>query len=198
MISGCEEIHDLDGGNITGFLLYGDVDHDDIEAFMGSAELADAFYDGGPVGGFEVTECWVRKVPIRGGENEGWSRYVYTDTPGPGARKCVRIEEHTSWGRWCMNHIYEPATTGISVERITDPIWPIVLTHIISPEARAARAHWRGPMDGLPMVYLCADCARSFREREQRATDERMRAFYLERGDTDAVARIDARLAGAA
>jgi hypothetical protein len=175
VITGIDPILDGDSGSPMGFLLYGDVDALDVELFMGDEELTDSFPDGTD---FDVVECYVRKVPARDEYGEhGLMTYHYTDQPGRGARKCTRIEQNTVWGHWCMNHIYEPAQVGIPVANVLDPIWPMVSVRILSPEARAERKHWRGPLDGEAYVYLCRDCARAFHAREDAARAERLAAY---------------------
>jgi hypothetical protein len=169
VITGVDPILDGDSGSPMGFLLYGDVDALDVELFMGDGEVEEWFADGAD---FDVTECYVRKVPCRNEDSAVGMTYVYANKPGRGARKCWRIEQNTSWGKWCMNHIYEPAQTGIPVDRVLDPIWPLVLAHIVPAERRSA--HARGPQDSEPYVYLCRDCARKFEERERVARAERM------------------------
>ncbi len=198
MITGSDVILELDGGGPMGFLLYGDdIDLDEIEVFL-STEVEEWWYDEGPEDGFDVlAECYVRKVPITSGEDEGSMRYVYANTPGPGARKCTRVEAYSSWGYWCMNHIFEPASTGIPVERVADPIWPMVLARITSAEERARHPDWTRPRDGNATVYLCSDCARAFHAREDRARWEHMRAFHTERGEHEAAARYEERLRAA-
>lgn len=193
MIEGVEEIRDLDGMDLMGFLLYGDVDLLDVELFMADEEFTDAFLDRTPEYGFEITECWVRKVPITSGENEGCMRYVYADAPGPGARKAVRIEEASFWGHWCMFHIYEPASTGYPLARVPDVIWPMVHVRISDPNARWRRA--QGPHDGEATVYLCRACSNELSAREERARWEHMRAYYTEQGNDAMVARYDEKLA---
>jgi hypothetical protein len=163
-VTGVDEIREADGdelGGIMGWLLYGDVTHDDVELFM--AEEPAEWFPEGVDGGWEVEEVYVRKVP----REYGWA-YVYGG-PGRGARKATKIERHYSWGQWCMNHIYEPASTGIPVEQVLDPIWPMVLAHITSPERRLPH---RGKQDGDALVYLCRPCATKFRERQDAARRE--------------------------
>lgn len=147
-IEAIDDIYECDGdgvgGSRMGWLLYGaEVTPEDVETFINTDEdVLDATHHefGNHVGDFEAIECYVRKVPTRDG---GW-RYAYTGTPGRGARKCVRVEFHSSWGHWCVNHIYEPASTGIPVEQVEDTPWPMV-----------SRGY----------VHLCRPCATSFRER---------------------------------
>lgn len=165
---GYDEIFDDPDGSLMGYLLYGeDIDLFDVEWFLATEhhEMRSARDHEGrptaPQGGWEVTECWVRKVPGSDGYGGTWMTYHYQDQPGRGARKCVRVERHHSWGHWCHNHIYEPATTGFPVERVTqDPdlaqalIWPFIQTRIVAPTDRS-----RGRRDGEPAVYFCAECA---------------------------------------
>lgn len=145
MITGIDEIHEDDGDGgfygLMGWLLYGDVDALDIEHFMGSEDMDEHSPDGGS---WDVEEMYVRKVP---NQNGGW-RYAFTGGPGRGARKCVRVERHTFWGHWCVNHIYEPASTGVPVAQVSDPVWPMVLNGY---------------------VYLCRPCSTSFHERRDAA-----------------------------
>lgn len=163
MIAKIEEIREMEGdevgGSVIGFHLYGDVDHDDIELFMADEDLNE-WFPTGVDGGWEITETYVRKVPLRDG---GGYRFVYATGPGPGASKVVRLEPNHSWGFWCMNHIYEPASTSIPIEQVSNPIWPMVLARITPPERR--RAHARGPQDGAAYAYLCRPCATSFHTR---------------------------------
>lgn len=157
MITGWDEIYEDDGcggvSSLQGWLLYGDVDDRDIELFLGDYDVEDAFPDGGDWDIFPDT--YVRKVPRENGH-----AYVYANGPGRGARKCVRLERHSSWNRWCVNHIYEPASTGVPVSQVSDPPWPLVL-------------------DGY--VYLCRPCSASFHERR----DAAIKAALTERRPTD-------------
>jgi hypothetical protein len=194
-----DEIWDDPDGSLTGYLLYGDdISVEDVEVFLATehAETHGYIYDGdqsGSEGGWEITECWVRKVPGRDGYGGTWLTYHYQDHPGRGARRCLRVEEHHFWGHWCHNHIYEPATSGIPVEQFTPDslIWPFVHARINPPERR--RPHDR---DGEPMVYLCGPCARSHRARMERAKNERMRDFHRERGENKQAEWYEARLRG--
>lgn len=165
-----DPIYETDGdelGGLLGWLLYGDVDLDDIELFMASEDVADHFPDG-VAGGWEIFETYVRKVPRVFGYE-----YVYTSGPGRGARKATRIEQNHSWGYWCINHIWEPASIGIPVEQVADPLWPMVLARITAPERR--REHARTPEDGPAYVYLCRTCATGFHERRALAEREARR-----------------------
>lgn len=175
MIADYDLIYEEDGP-LLGFLLYpekgGSIDPTEVDDFLNGAEAADELYDTG--GAFEVVETHVRKVPT----DNGWTRYVYSG-PGRGARRCLRVEKWSQWSQWCMNHIYEPAQTGIPVGRVLDPIWPMVIAHIVAPERR--RTHARGPQDQEGVVYLCRECARNFREREEAETARRMEAYRAER-----------------
>lgn len=147
-IEGIDDIYECDEygeiGDRMGWLLYGSVTPEDVEQFINEDwDVLDATHPeyGNHAGNFDAIECYVRKVPTQDGG--GW-RYAYTGSPGPGARKCVRVEFYSSWGRWCVNHPYEPASTGVPVTQVSDPPWPQVLDN---------------------HVYLCAPCSRSFRER---------------------------------
>lgn len=145
-----DPIYESDGdiGGLMGWLLYpergSEVTFDDVEAFM--AEVDEDFPDGVD-GGWEVEDVHVRKVP-----REWGFVYAYSG-PGPGARKATKIEQVHSWGHWCVNHIYEPASTGIPVENVLDPPWPMVV-------GSGSQAY----------VYLCRPCSDSFHERQRAAT----------------------------
>ncbi len=147
MITGIDPIHELESdgecGPLMGWLLYGDVDHDDIELFMADYDVEDVFPEGHD-GGFEVTEEYVRKVPIR---HTGGYRYVYSG-PGRGARKCVRVETANVARHWCWKHPYEPARTGFPSSQFIDPPWPIM------PDR---------------LLWMCSDCARDHSERYKQA-----------------------------
>ena len=159
-----DPILDLDSGHPMGFLLYGNVTPDDVDLFLADEKCIEAFPDGAD---FNVTETYVRKVPATDENGYPCTRYAYSDQPGPGAQKALRVEEHQTWGFWCVNHIYEPAASGVTVESVLDPPWPKVLTHITPPERR--RTHATRPQDGYPTVYLCWDCSRSFLQRQDAA-----------------------------
>lgn len=174
MIEGIEDVYEWDGdgpGSHMGWLLYGDVDCDDVDLFL--ADAAEQHPDGGDWN--VIMDTYVRKVP----RPDGFI-FAYTNTPGRGARKCVRIERHWFWGYWCTNHPYEPASTGFPVSQVADPPWPKVLTRIVPAERRRERKSWRGevlPQDGEPTVYLCRPCSTSFTERRADA----VRAIMAER-----------------
>lgn len=176
MITDYEDVYELDSDGETGphmgWVLYGDVDPFELDLFLGEWEVEEQSPDGGD---WDAVECYVRKVPIRA--TGGW-RYVYANNPGPGARKCLLIERNWFWGHWCMNHIYEPASSGFPVDQVKNPIWPMVNVRISPPEHR--RPHARGPLDGEAMVYLCRPCATKFTERRDEAVRERL-AEYRQR-----------------
>lgn len=157
-----DEIHELGDGGLMGFLLYGNPDVTDVELWL--AEAAEE-YDGYGImedaaeDGWDIVPTYVRKVPHRE-EGEPWSgemKYVYQSTPGPGAAQCVRVEPFSAWNRWCANHIYERAQSGVPVESVLDPEWPRV-------------------RDGY--VHLCGTCSRSFRARTEVARAEKLIALW--------------------
>lgn len=166
MIDSVESIYELDGDDVGGYqmgwLLYGDVTPEDLDLFLNEGE---GFEEAESMGtsDFDAEETWVRKVPLRG----GGMRFVYATSPGPGARKCLRVEPARAPIGWCVNHVYEPATTGIPVGQVLDPPWPKVLAYITPPERR--REHARHPQDGEAYVHLCWDCARKFHARRDEA-----------------------------
>lgn len=183
-----EEIRATDGGEFMGWVLYGDVDDLDVDLLI--AEEG-AEYDVYAPDGFDVIPCYVRKVPINEPDHEmhGGFRFVYTDKPGRGASKCTRVEVAHLWPHWCHNHIWERASAGIPVERVSNPIYPFVSVRIASPEERARAPRYRqdSPMDGEAYVYLCRACHRSYSARYELATAERMLEFYESReGDDNA------------
>lgn len=204
-----DEIYDDPDGSLMGYLLYPagpgeDITCEDVEFFLAGehTEMHGEYdYEGHPTapeGGWEITECYVRKVPGPDGYGGTWMTYHYQDHPGRGARRCVRVEKHSFWGHWCHNHIDEPATTGIPVEQFTPEslIWPFVQVRITPPEQRRPARGGRGayPQDGEAMVYLCGACASSHHARYQRAQDLQMIKFYRERGQEQYATQIEERL----
>lgn len=182
MIRDFEPIYEGGNGALTGFLLYGDdIDVFEVETFLAN-DVED--YYGEPIepeGGWEVTDCYVRKVPGTDDDGEPCTMFHFQNHPASGAKKCVRVEAHSFWGHWCANHIYEPAVSGQPIETFTRDsiIWPFVHVRITPEKYRSARAYG-GAQDGPAYLYFCAPCARDIRERLETARREAARARRAE------------------
>ena len=61
------------------------------------------------LGGWDVRESWLRKVPAPGGDG---MMHIYATKPGRGARAVTVRERPRGWSFWCINHPMEPATSG--------------------------------------------------------------------------------------
>lgn len=178
MIADVDPIIDLDGGGAMGWLLYGTpeapVDDLDLEVFLGTDDVTDAFPHGTDLG-FEATWTYVRKVPTQDEYGYPMTRYVYADSPGPGARRCLRVEKVEFWGHWCHNHIWEPATVGIGLDQVVleSVIWPFVHVRISAPSKNEwADRRWPGPRDGDATIYLCGECRCAYNARLRAAREE--------------------------
>ena len=145
-------------GDILAYNLRGhSLDIDDIERFLHERYLDDEI----DLGGWDVRESWLRKVPAPGGDG---MMHIYATKPGRGARAVTVLERPRGWSFWCINHPMEPATSGRPVSQI------------IEGEALVARrlAEMSEDVDPRPdvaegCVYMCRECSNAFSERQRRA-----------------------------
>ena len=156
-----EPSYEYDEGFTGDLLAYNIRGHglnvDDIERFLYERYLDDEI----DLGGWEIREAWLRKVPARDG---GGMMHVYSSRSGPGARAVTVLERPHGWPFWCINHPMEPATTGRPVPQVLDG------------EALVARrmAELAEDVDPRPdvaegYVYMCRECSSAFSERQRRA-----------------------------
>lgn len=166
--------YEMDDDDITGtvlaFNLHGHGHHPDvIDLFLDAMRYDyEQDVDGGV---WEVREDWLRKVPCGGG-----SRHTY-GKPGLGARAVTVIERPTQWGYWCINHPYEPASTGIPATQIIDGEGIVTqrLTELASEiDPRRDVDRRKGMVD---YIYMCRDCSSAFNERLNVARREALEAY---------------------
>ena len=140
-------------GDILAYNLHGHgLDLDDIEGFLRDR------YDDNEIeaGGWEVREDWMRKVPTPSGDFAH-----HYGKPGRGARAVTVLEQPSQWGRWCVNHAYEPASAGRHVSEVADGEQLVARRLAVI----AAEIDPRPDVDERGYVYLCRECADSFSER---------------------------------
>ena len=151
-------------GELLAFNVRGHGHHPDVIDQFLDAMRTEGYADSGD---WEIREDWLRKVP----HPDGGSRHTY-GTPGRGARAVTVIERSRSWGRWCINHPYEPAVVGHSASQVIDGEALVTqrladLESEIDPRWDVARHQGMGGY-----VYMCRECSTSFGERLRAARRE--------------------------
>lgn len=111
-------------------------------------------------GEWEVRETYLRKVP----HPEGGSMHIYGG-PGRGARAVTVLERPSGWDYWCLNHPYEPASSGIPASQVIDGEDSVLkrmeeLTQQDDPRYDVDNRKGMGSY-----IYLCRECSTDFHER---------------------------------
>jgi hypothetical protein len=137
-----EKVREDDGsgdlGAVMGFNVSGHLDDRDIEVFL-AGEVSSEWFDEGTPRGFDVSHCWVRKVPRDFGH-----AFQYQDHAGPGAKAVTYFVVETTWEKRCWQHPFDVAHCGVHKETLIgcDDI-----------------------ADAQGYVYMCRPCSKSYDER---------------------------------
>lgn len=168
-----ETVHELDFddevGSLMGWHLRGHGhDPDVIDRFLAIEGREALDWDEERPREWEVTEVWVRKVPI---PSTGGYRYAYCNG-GRGASPVTAVMEPSWWEYWCLNHPDERASIGVPSVRVVDG--EAIVTRRLAELADEIDPR-RDVDSRMGTIYLCPECAARFyeREREARAAAQR-------------------------
>lgn len=158
-----EEAREYDGGelgSIIGFNVEGHLSDRAIELFCVMVDEEELLEDGGD---FNVTLCYVRKVPSN--DEDGTYMFQYQKNPGKGAKKVTYFELDNGWKHLCVKHPNDLAACGVHKSALIDG------------EQFA---------DEYGFVYLCRPCADDLDRRQKIARNEAMKKYYEEKEMADA------------